>query len=120
MSNALDTGRSIEDLAVEYLQNAGIITLHRNFRCKYGEVDIIAKDQTTLVFIEVRYRKNAAFGHPMETVTFNKQQKIIATAQYFLLIRNWANTLACRFDVIAVLPAQNKFNIEWIKDAFHV
>ncbi len=119
MTNTLQAGRNIESLAVEYLQNAGILILHRNFRCRYGEIDIIAAEQDCLLFIEVRFRKNSDFGHPTETVTFDKQQKIIATAGYYLQCRAWAAVLACRFDVIAVQPAQNMYTIDWIKDAFH-
>lgn len=114
-----DTGNRIEDLAVEYLQNTGVIILHRNYNCKLGEIDLIAQDATTLVFIEVRYRKNNAFGTAAETVTEIKQQKIIRTAQFFLQTRSWAAQLPCRFDVIAMSQQNGGLNIEWIKDAFH-
>ena len=119
MTSSLATGNRLEDLAVEYLQQAGVIILHRNFRSNFGEIDLIAQDGTTLVFIEVRYRKNANFGTAAETVTNDKQQKIIHTAQFFLQTRNWANALACRFDVLAMSNSEHAPNIDWIKDAFN-
>ncbi|HSX20873.1 MAG TPA: YraN family protein [Gammaproteobacteria bacterium] len=117
--NAVLTGKKIEDRAVEYLQNIGIIVLHRNFSCKCGEIDLIAVENETLLFIEVRYRKNLAFGSPAETITLAKQQKIIRAAEFYLQAKSWATKLACRFDVIAVTESMDDLNIEWIKDAFN-
>ena len=119
MSSQL-TGSRLEDCAVEFLQKAGITVLHRNFKCKFGEIDLIVRDNATLVFVEVRYRKNAAYGDAAESVAFDKQQKIIHTAQFYLQTRNWASKLACRFDVIAMSKSEDAPEINWIKDAFHV
>lgn len=116
----LRIGTKLEDYAVEYLQEAGINILHRNFRCKLGEIDLIVRDDATLVFVEVRYRQNDSYGNAAETVNLDKQRKIINAAQFYLQTRSWAANLACRFDVIAMGKSQEMPQINWIKDAFHV
>lgn len=115
----LATGTMYEDRAVEYLQQFGVLILHRNFRCKMGEIDLIVQDGATLAFIEVRYRKDASYGDAAETVTSTKQAKIIRSTEFFLQTRTWAAQLACRFDVIAMTEGTSGLQIEWIKDAFH-
>ncbi|WP_457639688.1 YraN family protein [Persephonella sp.] len=96
-----ETGRLFEDKAVEYLRKKGYRILDRNFKTKYGEIDIIAVDGSTLVFIEVRYRKNSSFGTPEETLDYRKIRKIVNTANRYISIKNMEN-FDIRFDVIAV------------------
>ncbi len=117
--SSIAIGHALEDTAVAYLQKHKVQVLHRNFRCKYGEVDLIGRDQEDLIFVEVRYRKDATFGAAAETVTADKQRRIICAAQFFLMTRSWATKLYCRFDVIAITKAINSPTIEWIKDAFN-
>lgn len=117
--SAVSTGALLEDVAIDYLQSVNLVILHRNFRCKIGEIDIIAKDQNCLVFIEVRYRENDRYGSAAETVTRSKQQKISRTAQIYLQTRTWAQNLNCRFDVVAISGPSESPKIEWIKDAFN-
>ncbi len=117
--SAIATGNEHEMLAVKYLEKSNLEILHRNFRSKLGEIDIIAHDGAYLVFIEVRYRKHNEFGSAAESVTFSKQQKIIRAAQFYLQARTWAQQLNCRFDVIAISGSIELPHIEWIKDAFN-
>jgi len=117
--SAVSTGALLENVAIDYLQTRNLHILQRNFRSKLGEIDLIAKDQSYLVFIEVRYRENDLYGSSAETVTRAKQQKIIHTAQLYLQTRAWARNLDCRFDVVAISGPIELPTIEWIKDAFN-
>jgi putative endonuclease len=116
---AVATGSKLEEIAVEYLQEFGIMILHRNFLCKFGEIDIIGQHNSDLIFFEVRYRQYNSFGNAAESVTLEKQNKIILAAEFFIQSRNWAQKLNARFDVIAMSKSIDAPEIEWIKDAFN-
>lgn len=94
--------------------------MQRNFRCTYGEIDLIMQDQEHLTFVEVRYRQSAAYGSGAETVTWQKQQKLIRTAFYYLQTKKKSvDDTFCRFDVVDISPhPQRRWQINWIKDAF--
>jgi len=116
----LSKGLAYEKVAQNYLLKAGLRTLNTNFHCKSGEIDLIMKDKETLVFIEVRYRKNSNYGSASESVHIHKQRKIIRSAEYYLNIKKLWH-LAVRFDVIAISPSiklLGKNNITWHKSAF--
>jgi len=103
-----------EKKALAYLLKQGLTLLHQNYYCRFGEVDLIMSDQDTLVFIEVRYRKNVDFGGALASINQTKQQKIIKTATHYL-----AQLTAepyCRFDAIALDESDN--TPLWVKDAF--
>ncbi|MGC8788045.1 MAG: YraN family protein [Anaerolineae bacterium] len=94
-------GRKGEDLAVHYLQRLGYVVLERNYRSADGEVDIIARDNDRLAFVEVRTRRGTAFGSPEESVTPHKQARLALVARQYLqekgyLDMNWG------IDVVAV------------------
>ncbi len=110
-------GQYAEKLALEYLQEQGLTRLQENFSCRQGEIDLIMRDNEFLIFIEVRYRKKIRFGHPLETITMSKQQKIIKTIQYFLLTYPQFNHLPCRIDAIAIHSESNNEPIHWVKNA---
>ncbi len=112
-------GFSIEQEAAVFLVQNGLKIAHRNFQCKLGEIDLIAFQGNTLVFVEVRYRKNTQFGTPAESVTYGKQRKIIRVAKYFLMKHTQFAQSPCRFDVIAVTIKENRNHIEWIQHAFY-
>ena len=97
--NNKEIGNFGEDVACKYLLDNGIDIIKRNFYCRGGEIDIIAKDEDTIVFVEVKTRKSADFGTPGEFVDYRKQEKIAATALYYL----GNNDTDMRFDVIEVL-----------------
>ena len=106
-------GTDYENKACEYLESEGYEILERNFRSKKGEIDIIAKDGQYIVFVEVKYRYNNAFGYSVEAVDIRKQMIIYKVAESYL---NYTNNVAvpCRFDVIGF--DDNKIN--HIKNAF--
>lgn len=101
--NKRAVGAAYEDKAVEYLKSHGYFILCRNFRCRQGEIDIIAREGESLVFIEVKYRRNAKRGIPEEAVTFAKQRTICRTADYYRLQKGYGEETLCRFDVVAIL-----------------
>jgi len=110
-------GALAEDRAVVYLEENNLTLLTRNYHCRRGEIDLIMQDGNFLVFIEVRYRKNNHYGSAAESVTRQKQQRLLTTAEYFLQNEKQNADNACRFDVITISGQQNP-QIEWIKDAF--
>ncbi len=121
MSISGETGKYAEILACHYLQQQNLKLISQNYHCRRGEIDLIMQDQQTLVFIEVRYRKNAYFGSALESVNHAKQQKIITTAEYYLL-QNKDDYSDYRFDVIAIMPTQANADpeITWVKNAFQL
>ena len=118
--NKRNFGENIEQEVQDYLKKKGLKPIQNNFSCKTGEIDLIMQEQDTVVFVEVRYRKNDKFGSGAETVTRSKQKRLIRTAHFFLLKKpNYAN-FPCRFDVVSVQPsADNTYNkVHWIPNAF--
>lgn len=114
MVNKRAIGKGYEELAARYLKDNGYVIKELNFCCKYGEIDIIAKEGNTLVFVEVKYRSNAKYGMPFEAVNYSKQNKIIMTAEYYRIKHDISDSISCRFDVVSILGDY----IEVIKDAF--
>lgn len=85
-----------------------------------GEIDLIMVDSSYLIFVEVRYRKSAEYGNPLETITRSKQRKIIRTASNYLLARFNSHDIPCRFDVVGVQQNDaNQLEFTWIKQAFY-
>jgi putative endonuclease len=113
----LEKGEEAESLAAAFLQKQGLVFLERNFRCKAGEIDLIMRDGDTLVFVEVRLRSNRFFAQAAESVNWNKQQKLIKTAQFYLQQHKLFDKVSCRFDVIAIDSKQIKL-CDWIPNAF--
>lgn len=96
---------------------AGVRILDRNFRSKNGEIDIIAEDGAIIVFIEVKTRHVGGFGTPGEAVTLKKQQKIIRTAQFYLVGKR--RQILTRFDVLEIYyKTKEMYRIRWLKKAF--
>lgn len=112
-------GNSAETLAQQYLERRGFTLVTRNFRCKTGEIDLIMQDSETLVFVEVRYRRETDLGSPLETITASKQRKLTRTAQFFLQ-QNFGNRWpACRFDAVGIIgELEHSPSIEWVANAF--
>lgn len=113
-------GRWGEDLVAEDLCQKGWTVAARNFRCRMGEVDIVAKNERYLVFVEVKLRKDARFGAACEAVTPSKQRKLMAAAQYYLM--SHPTKLQPRFDVAEVYAPQGVHtaapDINYIENAF--
>lgn len=113
----IQTGKLGEDIAVDYLKSEGYRIVERNYRCIFGEIDVIAKDKKVLIFVEVRSRRSDRYGSPQESVGRNKRMKISKIALNYLKEKRLLDCHA-RFDVVAVkiLPEGNK--VELIKNAF--
>ncbi len=111
-------GADSESMAVTFLKENGYKIIERNYRTKIGEIDIIAKDGDTIVFIEVKARKSRAYN-PKEAVTSSKKRKISMVALYYLKSTRQVNTRA-RFDVVAIDSAKKSGAVEIIKNAFEL
>lgn len=112
-------GDQAESFAVALIERAGLRVLERNYRVRGGEIDCIALDGETLVFVEVRYRKNQRFGGAAASIDLRKQQRIIHAAQIYLMKHPRLATRPCRFDCV-LLDALETERSEWIKDAFQL
>ena len=112
--NKRQVGTQYESMAVQYLTEAGYHILERNFRCRTGEIDIIAKDGAYLAFVEVKYRASAACGSALEAVDYRKQQSILRVAQYYMVSHGYGTQTNCRFDVVAIQGTE----ITLIQNAF--
>jgi putative endonuclease len=104
-------------VALRFLKKKGYRIIEKNYVCKMGEMDIIAKEKDTLAFIEVKTRTSTLFGPPQLAVTPSKQMQLSKVALYFLKEKRLEDVKA-RFDVVAILLGQKKEEIELIKDAF--
>lgn len=112
------TGEEAEQDACVYLTKKGLKLITKNYRCRFGEIDIIMQDQQSLVFVEVRYRKHNQYGSGAESVTASKQKKLIRSAQWYLQQHPKSNQYACRFDVVSMSEdIQGGSHIDWIKNA---
>lgn len=112
-NNQREKGAFWEKKAGEYLKSKGYEILEYNFRCRAGEIDIVARDGEYLVFCEVKYRSGTASGYPAEAVDARKQKVISKCALYYLMKhKNMENP--CRFDVVSILDR----DIQVIKNAF--
>jgi putative endonuclease len=112
-----ELGKKGEDLALRFLKKNGYRIFERNYVCKMGEVDIIAKEKDTLAFIEVKTRTSTTFGPPQLAVNSAKQMQLSKVALYFLKEKGLEDVKA-RFDVVAILLGPRGEEIELIKDAF--
>jgi len=112
-------GKASEGFAQQYLTQQGLLFIDKNFHCRKGEIDLIMKDGDTLVFIEVKYRKNNNFGGAISAVSQSKQQKIKHCVAFFLHKANLNEyNTPCRFDVIALEGDINQPQVTWLKNAF--
>ena len=114
-----DIGNYGEELALSYLREMSYFILFHSFRCKQGEVDIIAKTQDIICFIEVKSRYNSLYGTPSEAVTYSKRNRIINTDRYYLYINKIQNSYV-RFDVMELIfnKVNHSYKINHIIDAF--
>lgn len=111
-------GQQAEKLARDFLLRQGLSVVERNVRTPYGEIDIVCKHQTTVVFVEVRYRRNASFGTPAETVDARKRHKLRASAEHYLQQHRADSKKAARFDIVAIQGSLSDARIEWLPNAF--
>lgn len=112
--NKRAVGTRYEDEAAAYLERRGYRILEHSYRCRTGEIDLIARDGEYLVFVEVKYRSGTSCGSPLEAVGFRKQRNIIRVAQFYLLTHGYGTETSCRFDVVAICGEE----IELVQNAF--
>ncbi|MFH2142153.1 MAG: YraN family protein [Bacteroidota bacterium] len=115
MKNSL--GEFGEQLAVKHLQKNGYLILNTNWRFVHKEIDIVAKKEDTIIFVEVKSRADDFFENPQDSVNMKKQRNLIDAAESY--IETYDINLESRFDIIAIIKNNNKYIIEHIEDAFH-
>ena len=106
-----------ESMACAELENRGYSIVDRRFRTRFGEIDIIARDGGTLVFVEVKTKTDGSFSDPAESVTRQNQRRLVSMAGQYLAAERLENT-PCRFDVVAVDIARSPSTITIYQDAF--
>ncbi len=111
----MSSGAQAEQRAAEFLQRHGLALLERNYRCRYGEIDLIMQDGPALVFVEVRLRSSAGFGGAAASIGADKQGKLLRSAQHYLSALK--RIPPCRFDAL-LLHSADGTRVEWIKNAF--
>ena len=112
--NKRNIGSRYEQKAAQYLEEQGYRILERNYRCKLGEIDLIARDGAYLAFVEVKYRMDARAGYGLEAVDVRKQRRIIRAASWYLYEKHAGEEQPCRFDVVSFLGEE----ITLVRDAF--
>ncbi|MHA3117113.1 YraN family protein [Acinetobacter sp. ANC 4635] len=130
MKNSNAFGIWAEQLAQRYLQQQGFTLLVQGYYCRYGEIDLIMVNAEQLIFVEVKARASTTFGEASESISFNKQRKVIRTAEHFLLEHAEYQHFSCRFDVICIQAQQQiakmlqqdfsqlTYDLDWIEAAF--
>jgi putative endonuclease len=110
----MKAGDQAERIAAGYLQRKGLALIETNYRCRWGEIDLVLRDRDTIVFTEVKLRRSRSFGGAAYSVAPRKQARIIAAARHYLAGKK---EMPCRFDVV-LLERLEPPRIEWIRDAF--
>jgi putative endonuclease len=108
------TGDAFENVACDFLTRSGLTLIARNWRCRFGEIDLIMREGATLVFVEVRKRSNARFGGAAASIGASKRHKLEAAASLYL--SNLPHLPACRFDAVTFDGAGLSTQPEWIKN----
>jgi putative endonuclease len=108
-------GSEAEQLAAAFLLRQGLQLVETNYRCRFGEIDLVCNDRKTLVFVEVRLRGCEAYGGAAASITASKQHKLVLTARHYL--QRLRTSPACRFDVVLLRSLRDN-DIEWIRNAF--
>lgn len=112
--NKRETGSRYEQLVAAFLKKQGFQILERNYRCRSGEIDLIARDGRYLVFVEVKYRKTGAAGSALEAIDERKAAKIRRVAAVYLYEKRYPEETPCRFDAAGI----DGDRITYVKDAF--
>jgi len=111
-------GKHWEIVAERWLRKHKVNIIGRNYSCRFGEIDLIARDGEEIAFVEVKYRSRSGYGSGAEHVTRSKQRRIVSTARQYLQHHRHAPAQVFRFDVISISESPDKAQIRWIKSAF--
>ena len=114
-------GERGEDLALRYLAKKGYAAVECNYRTHHGEIDLVVRDESTLIFVEVKLRRGTGFGDPLEAVTPQKQARIRLTAEQYLAEKGKAFVAGfdeMRFDIVGILLVAGKPKVRHVEDAF--
>lgn len=117
MSDKIKRGNEGEQLAVDFLTQKGFEIVERNYRYKHSEIDVIAKINNWLIFIEVKTRSSSYFGHPEEFVDSKKRKKILEGADHYLQETNWQGNV--RYDIVSINLIRGNPKVVHIEDAFY-
>ncbi len=112
--NKREVGKEKEKTAADYLEKNGVKVTENNYYGKYGEIDIVAEDGKTIVFVEVKYRKSEFNGRAEESVSKTKMRRLYITAMEYITKKRIGDSVSVRFDLIAI----NGTKINWIKNSF--
>jgi putative endonuclease len=115
--NDTTDGARAEALAANWLERHGLLVLARNFRVRGGEIDLVCRDGKSLVFVEIRLRRNGHFGGAAASITASKRRRLVLAAQHYLARHARAADADCRFDCV-LMSALDEAAIEWVKNAF--
>ena len=106
-------GQRAEDAAFDYLREHGLTEIERNYRCRFGEIDLIMRDAETVVFVEVRQRSSTHFGGAIASIDARKKKKLVTTARHYMATKG--SFPDCRFDAVLL---NGDSRVEWIRNAF--
>ena len=116
-ASTVERGAWAEDLACQHLLDRGLRLIRRNYRCRYGEIDLVMRDAATIAFVEVRLRSRTDFGSGAESVDARKQARLVSSAEHYLQ-RHGTLLADCRFDVVSIRRSADSHELEWIRHAF--
>lgn len=112
----LSLGKEAETLAVNYLIKQGLTAISQNYHCRFGEIDLIMRDASSLIFIEVKYRRQPSFQRALAAITPSKQRKLKLTAMHYLQQHHVMRQMPCRFDALAMEGDLSHVRYEWVKN----
>lgn len=107
-------GQQAEVLALNYLKKQGLQPLQQNFHCRFGEIDLIMQEENAIIFVEVKYRRDTAFGGGLAAITQSKQRKLKLTALNYLQRHQQFHNLPCRFDALVIEGHLSNPRYEWV------
>jgi putative endonuclease len=113
----ITTGKKGEKIAADFLKKNGYRIIDKNFRCPLGEIDIVAREKSTIVFVEVKTRKSSELGYPEQAVGIKKQKKMSQLALWFMQKKKIID-VGARFDVVAITMLSSGNEIKLFKNAF--
>lgn len=120
MVRSSNTGNNGEAIACRYLITHGLELIEANYACKFGEIDLVMKQQERLIFVEVKTRKSTNFGSPLDFISKSKQKRIVTTAIHYVKKHRNYEKAPLRFDAVGILLQNgDPIHIDWVENAFY-